>query len=83
MGRRAMPSAQRGDYLKWLRYYLDFCEKYRHPPRDHDSLQPFLQKLAAKGQSPDRQKQAAGSVGFSPSMTARAGRTDPCLFPEF
>ena len=22
------------DYLKWLRFYLDFCVKYEHPPRD-------------------------------------------------
>jgi hypothetical protein len=21
-----------GDYLKWLRFYLDFCLKYHHPP---------------------------------------------------
>jgi integron integrase len=50
------------DYLKWLQYYLDFCDKYRFPPRDTDSLQPFLQKLAAKGQSAGQQEQAASSV---------------------
>lgn len=48
--------------LRWLRYYLDFCDKYRYPPRDPDSLQPFLQKLAAKGQPPVQQERAAGSV---------------------
>lgn len=42
-----------GAYLLWLRFYLDFCAKYECPPRDRDSLQPFLQKLAAKGQSPE------------------------------
>jgi hypothetical protein len=51
-----------GDYLKWLRFYLDFCLKYRHPPRDSDSLQPFLQKLAEKNQSVVNQEQAAQSV---------------------
>jgi len=51
-----------GDYLKWLRFYLDFCLKYRHPPRDSDSLQPFLQKLAEKNQPVVNQEQAAQSV---------------------
>ena len=46
------------DYLKWLRYYLDFCAKYNDPPRDSDSLPLFLQKLASKGQSVEQQKQA-------------------------
>jgi integrase len=47
-----------GAYLKWLRFYLDFCVKYQHQPRDPDSLQPFLQKLAAKNQSQANQEQA-------------------------
>ncbi len=33
----------RSDYMKWLRYSLDFCFKYQHPPRDPDSLMPFMQ----------------------------------------
>lgn len=57
-----IPSDERQDYLKWLRFYLDFCMKYQHPPRDPESLQPFLQKLAEKRQSPQRQKQAAVSI---------------------
>ncbi len=44
-------------YEKWLRFYLDFCFKYQHPPRDTDSLQPFLQKLAAKHQPKASQEQ--------------------------
>ena len=39
------------DSMKWLRYYLDFCAKYDEPPRDEDSLAPFLQKLASKRQT--------------------------------
>ena len=39
-----------------------FCAKYRHPPRDRDSLDPFLQKLTQKGQSLESQKRAAWSV---------------------
>ena len=67
-GRRLRASTVRvGDwpaYLRWLQFYLNFCDKYRHPPRDPDSLQPFLQKLAAKNQTLAEQQQAAASVGF-------------------
>ncbi|MDA3872507.1 MAG: phage integrase N-terminal SAM-like domain-containing protein, partial [Kiritimatiellae bacterium] len=52
----------RRNYLKWLRFYLDFCEKYDHPPRDRDSLQPFLRKLVSKNQSRERQEEAAASI---------------------
>ena len=62
MSDHSVPSEQRGDYLKWLRFYLDFCAKYQHPPRDADSLEPFLQKLTEKRQSPERQAQAAASI---------------------
>lgn len=57
-----IPANQVQDYLKWLLFYLDFCAKYRHPPRDHDSMQPFLHKLASKRQTPEQQEQAAASV---------------------
>lgn len=48
----------------WLRFYLDFCAKYRYPPRDPDSVGPFLQKLSSKGQSPERQRDAAAGVAL-------------------
>ena len=50
------------EYRKWLRYYLDFCAKYRHPPGERDSLPEFLRKLSAKGQGVDQQQTAAASV---------------------
>lgn len=64
MNRASVCSRERSDYLKWLRFYLDFCAKYGHPPRDRDSLQEFLQKLASKNQTPDQQMQAAASIGL-------------------
>lgn len=62
LSKASVPQAAVVDYQKWLRYYLDFCMKYRHPPRDPDSLDPFLQKLASKNQSAEAQEQAARSV---------------------
>ncbi len=60
----SVPKSLKGAYCKWLRFYLDFCAKYKHPPRDPDSLEPFLQKLASKNQSPAAQKQAANSISL-------------------
>ena len=37
---------ERLNYVKWLRFYLDFFAKYLPLPRDPGSLEPFLQKLA-------------------------------------
>jgi hypothetical protein len=46
------------DYLKWLRYFLDFCEKY-HISGDGDGRTGlFLDKLRQKGQSDDKRQQA-------------------------
>jgi len=57
-----IPLEDRRQYLKWLRYYLDFCEKYHHFPSDPDSPSAFTQKLTEKGQSPAKQRQASHSV---------------------
>ncbi len=64
LGELAVPHERWPDYLMLLRYYLDFCFRYRHPVRDAESLTPFLQKLASKGQPPERQKLADESVGI-------------------
>ncbi len=65
------------DALKWLRYYLDFCAKYDEPPRDPESLGPFLQKLASKQQTPEQQKQAAVSVQAYYGLMSDWTETDP------
>jgi len=68
MRERSVPADQRQDFLKWLRFYLDFCLKYQHPPRDPDSLQLFLHKMAAKNQSAAQQTQAAACIGLYYSL---------------
>jgi len=59
---RGVPAGEIWDYVKWLRYYLDFCNKYRHEDLDRESVQAFLLKLASKNQSAEQQAQAARSV---------------------
>ena len=38
-------------YLKWLRYYLDFCHKYDFSHTSKKSLYPFIHKLKEKKQA--------------------------------
>ena len=49
-------------YRKWLRYYLDFCYKYNHDPKQTESLPEFINKLRDKKQSKQQQKQAFDSI---------------------
>jgi len=35
---RAIQKGLHGVCKKWLRYYLDFCEKYHFPPLDKEIL---------------------------------------------
>jgi integrase len=57
--RARVPMPQRPDYHKWTRFYLDFCNKYDHPPRSPTTLGPFLTKLAAKNQSVEQRHQVS------------------------
>ena len=49
-------------FRKWLQYYLDFCFKYGHDPKDHESLRQFINKLREKNQSKSQQKQAYDAI---------------------
>ena len=49
-------------YKKWLRYYLDFCHKYKHNPQVSESLPQFINKLRDKKQSKQQQKQAFDAI---------------------
>jgi len=53
-----VPVEQRVHYLRWLRYYLDFCHKYDHDPEVANSLLPFEEKLIEKHQEDWKRQQA-------------------------
>jgi len=59
---RAIPQRNHSHYRKWLRYYLDFCQKYGFRPSDRNSLPHFIDKLAEKKQTEQQQNQAADAV---------------------
>lgn len=53
-----------GEYLKWLRFFLDFCEKYEIEGLDTDRLRRFIQKLKEKNQSEDQRRRAYHAVSL-------------------
>ena len=70
-------------YKKWLRYYLDFCHKYKHDSRAVDSLPLFINKLRDKKQSKKLQKQAFDSIivyykmfNIYPDWSKKAGNNE-------
>ena len=64
MKSKAISKGAHFHYLKWLRYYLDYCEKYCLEPLSKENVVPFIQKLKAKKQSAQQQKQAYHSVSL-------------------
>ncbi len=51
-----------GFYQKWLRFFLDFCLKYRSGDQGPASLELFIAKLKEKGQSTGQQEQARCAI---------------------
>jgi integron integrase len=49
-------------YVRWLRFYLDFCGKYKFPPRSKSSVPEFMKKLRDKNQEEWKRKQAEEAV---------------------
>jgi len=70
---QAVAGHHRPHYLKWLRYYWDFCHKYDLEPADPNSFPAFAAKLRARNQ-PDVQRQQAQhaiSLYYEAVSTAR------------
>jgi len=61
---RKVPAYSHNHYMKWLRFYLDFCHKYQHAPRQRASLPLFIRKLHDKGQAVRQQKQAGHAINL-------------------
>lgn len=57
-----MSCEKRREYLKWVRFHLDFCAKYGHEVADPGSLPVFLEKLRSKGQTEEQRGNARQAV---------------------
>jgi len=51
-------------YRKWLRYFLDFCEKHSPPASKSEQVHLFIEKLKSKKQTPQQCSQAAHAVSL-------------------
>jgi len=51
MEQKGVETDQHRYYIKWLRYYIDFCHKYKFKRQNKESLSAFLEKLKKKGSS--------------------------------
>jgi len=56
---RAIPESLHVHYRKWLRYFLDFCEKHPPPEAKSEPVRLFIEKLKSKKQTPQQCAQAA------------------------
>lgn len=61
---RRVPREKWPEYQKWVRFYLHFCNKYRHRPADPRSLPHFTEKLASKHQTAEQRAQAQCAVEY-------------------
>ncbi|RII25217.1 MAG: integron integrase [Geobacter sp.] len=52
------------DYMMWLRYFLDFCEKYQVAGDEEQKTCLFLDKLQQKKQSEEKRRQAQHAISL-------------------
>jgi len=62
--KKAISKSAHFHYLKWLRYYLDFCEKYHLNQLKRENVVHFIKKLKDKKQTAQQQKQAYHAVSL-------------------
>jgi integron integrase len=59
-----VPVSSHAEYKKWLRYYLDFCDKYPVPDAKSERVRLFTAKLQEKKQSLALRQRAANAVSL-------------------
>jgi len=74
---KRIPRQRRLYYHKWLRFYLDFCNKYGFNESDRSSLPHFISKLQEKKHSIQNQKQAAHAIYIFYQMVPSVDKIDP------
>jgi integron integrase len=52
------------EYVKWLRYFLDFCAKHVITPNKSERIRLFTEKLREKNQSDDQRQLAAKAISL-------------------
>lgn len=72
--KRVAKTSTHGYYRKWLRYFLDYCQKYSPPEARSERVRLFIEKLKSKRQSEQQCNQAAHAISlFFESLEAKKG----------
>ena len=83
--KRRIAISRFAEYKKWLRYYLDFCDKYPVPDSKSERVRLFTEKLREKKQSEAQRERAAFAVSLYFEMQKQeypaAGSRDECSKP--
>lgn len=74
--RGVQPGGQHS-YAKWLRYYLDFCNKYNFQHNATEGIAAFIEKLKEKKQSDKQRVQARHAISLYCDMLHLQGGETP------
>jgi len=67
--KRNIPLKEHSNYMKWLRYYLDFCSKHHESQDKSAQTKLFSTKLMEKYQTEDQRTQADHAVSLYIEMS--------------
>jgi hypothetical protein len=70
---RGITAAHYVEYKKWLRYFLDFRDKYPVPDSNAEQVRLFCEKLHEKKQSEGQRQRAAHAVSLYFEMSRHEG----------
>jgi site-specific recombinase XerD len=78
---KRIPDRYHHQYLKWLRYYLDFCHKYQFDDAIPSSLPHFIKKLNEKGQTEASKMQAHSAIQlYYAILQSPSSKTEPSAY---
>ena len=81
LDKNAIPPRERPHYLKWLRYYLDFCKKKALLYAESQNIIPFTEKLKEKKQTATQIHQAEQAVKIYQSGISMDHSSEPSARP--
>ncbi|WP_230199016.1 hypothetical protein [Geotalea daltonii] len=79
-GKSGVTGAGLVDHFKWLRYFLDFCEKYKVAGEEAHRTSLFLKKLEQKGQPEEKRKQAQHAVNLYFKMIRGSSKDETSVY---
>jgi len=81
--RKGIDGSRAPHFVRWLRFYLDFCSKYRFASGLVSSVPRFIAKLREKHQEEWKCRQAEEAVGVYLAMVVRdRSEPPPTIIPK-